>query len=177
MISQETLFLPYSVRDKGMPGGGGRGHGSGWAGLSAHPLGQCLSDCVSLSKRKEQVTLEDCEREALCPNNLCILAGGLWGFADGFCHPGQRKTLSRDRPQVKGSEDPLGRLSPQKPMSLNPQRCEGRAGVRDVRPRDRRGRAAPSCQERTWKAHREPKGAQGDLRGWDLRLRQQEPGW
>lgn len=100
-------------------------------------------------------------------------SGGLRGFANGLCHRSQRQALSGDRLQIKGSEDPPGRLSHQKPMSLMPQRCEGRARLRDVRPRDGRGRAATS-QAR--EAHREPKGARGHVRAWEPRAGQQGPG-
>lgn len=48
----------------------------------------------------------------------------------------QREAYLRNGPQAKCSETPLGRLSHQKLMTLPPQRCEGRAGVGDVRPRE-----------------------------------------
>lgn len=43
----------------------------------------------------------------------------------------ERPSLGTD-PKIRGSEmDPLGRLSHQKLQSFMPQRCEGRAGVRE----------------------------------------------
>lgn len=38
-------------------------------------------------------------RGKLWLNSLCVSWGGLWGFAGGLCHQGQREALSRDRPQ------------------------------------------------------------------------------
>lgn len=52
-------------------------------------------------------------------------------------------------------------------MSLMPQRCEGRAEVREARPKHQRGWAALSCQGQAWEAHRGPEGAQGHLRAWE----------
>lgn len=72
---------------------------------------------------------------------------------------GRGEARSRDLAQVRGSEGPLGGLSHQELMSLTPRRCEGRAGVGDVRPRDRRDRGALSC-------HRQAAKARGSPGGW-----------
>ena len=84
-----------------------------WAGLAVHGLEGwwSVSRSVSLIVSREQGAGDPwrhCEQEALPLNNLCILSAGLWGFAGGLCHPALSEALCRDRPQMKGSQDPIG---------------------------------------------------------------------
>lgn len=133
----QTCFLPFfplwaQVLPQPWGWGWGPWHG---AGLAAHGLGGWRSASLIVSgEQGAGDPWRHCEQEALPLNSPCILSGGLWGSAGGLCHQALRAALCRGRPQMKGSQDPTGRLSHQKLMSLMPQRCEGRAGVRRGRP-------------------------------------------
>lgn len=113
-------------------GSGGGGIGDRCAGLLVHQLD-------SVPGSKEQVTGRRCEWEALGAEPPCIWAEGSGALPWPLPIRARERPSSRADPRLRGLRI-LGSLHHQKLMSLTPQRCEGRAGVRDGRPGDQRGR-------------------------------------